>query len=310
MASQIDSRDDPRRARRGGPDRPRRHALPARRTCPARCASRACSCRDKEIGRDHRPLAGPVDEPHYDIGRSSRATRRHGLGRRPGRRGGRPTAAGCRRVDPGVRSCLARRSLQRRLRIGYAQVRPGSSTSSRRVATRGVRRLEARPVLRRDDQATGIAARSGQRRGRRMTTRDQRDAVAPGRRGRRRARGVRRRRRCRSLPERLLRGSRAQGRRPVPGRARHEDPRALPGRARARRLRASCRAPSTPRASCATTRCTSASTPRRSSSSGGASAATSEPAGAGPRRAPAVQAPRQGITFSPAVVVAAAAGRA
>ena len=48
-----------------------------------------------------------------------------------------------------------------------------------------------------------------------------------------------------SLPERLLRRPRAQGRRPVPRRARHEDPGPLPRRPRARRLQGAARARST-----------------------------------------------------------------
>ncbi len=68
----------------------------------------------------------------------------------------------------------------------------------------------------------------------------------------------------------------------------------------------SSRAPCTRRGSCATTRCTSGSIPRTSSASGSASGATrripAEPVLAVPRP---LEAPRQGLTFSPAVVVAA-----
>ena len=103
-----------------------------------------------------------------------------------------------------------------------------------------------------------------------------------------------------------VRRARAEGRRPLPGRARHEDPGALPRGPRAGRVRASSRATSTRRASCATTRSTSGSIPRRSSASGGASAATRRVAKTVHHASPQpIAQPRPGLQFSPGVVVAA-----
>ena len=146
--------------------------------------------------------------------------------------------------------------------------RRGSSTSSRRGGT------SARSTAR--TPAWSCAATTARRpdggRGRRMTTRDE-AADGPA------LRRARRRPRLRGGGGPVAAGApaggaRAQGRGPVPRRARHEDPRPLPRGARARRVRASCPARSTPRASCATTRCTWGSTPRTSSASGSGSAAT------------------------------------
>ena len=97
----------------------------------------------------------------------------------------------------------------------------------------------------------------------------------------------------------------AQGRRPLPRRARHEDPGPLPRARSSGATTRSCPARSTPRASCATTRSTSGSTPTRSSTTGGASAArraTPTPVIAVPRP---IAAPRQGLTFSPSILVVA-----
>ena len=114
----------------------------------------------------------------------------------------------------------------------------------------------------------------------------------------------------RSLPERLVRRSRAQGRRPLPRRARHEDPGPLPRGARARRVRraagrrvheglpAQLRAVPRPRSGggappVAPRARRHGVTPSRASPSRGRSR----------RRA-------QGLTFSPVVVVAALLTRA
>ena len=158
--------------------------------------------------------------------------------------------------------------LQRRLKVGYAR------------AARIIDQLEARGYIGAFDgsNARVVLRRDGRRAAGTTMTRTTADharraATGPRRRGRRSPGGVRRRRGP-GAARAAARGARAQGRRPLPGRARHEDPRPLPARPRAGRLRASCRAPSTRRASCATTRSTSGWTPRTSSASGGASAAT------------------------------------
>ena len=111
-----------------------------------------------------------------------------------------------------------------------------------------------------------------------------------------------------SLPERLTAARERKGVDLVPRRARHQDPGPLPRAPSSVATTASCPAPSTRRASCATTRSISGSTPTRCCCSGGASAARRPRAS--PRRSSRprpLATPRAGLTFSPSLVVFAAA---
>ena len=105
MASQIDSRTILDAPGRRGPDRPRRHALPAVRPAspdapPGRVRVR---CRDRP---DHRPVARPDRRPALRP-RDHRGRRGlDGLRGRSRRRGRGPAAARCRFRHPGVRSCI------------------------------------------------------------------------------------------------------------------------------------------------------------------------------------------------------------
>ena len=269
--------DDPRRARRGGPHRPRRHALPAVGPAAARCASRASSsptprsAGSSSTGRTRSTTRTTTWQIIETGEESASGVARDDLDRR----GRRPAAADAieviREYDRASASLL-----QRRLKVGYAR------------AARMIDQLEARGYIGAFD---GSNARAGPppRRDRRhregptttltgidaMTTREQL----------RRAIGVERvRRRPRTVtadpapePARAAaRRARAQGRRPLSGRARHEDPGALPRAPSSAATTGAARARSTRRASCATTRSTSGSTPTRSCASGGASAATAK----------------------------------
>ena len=66
MASNVDSRTVLDAAGRRGPHRARRHALPARRTCRDRCASRACSCPTRRSARSPSTGATQAPAPDYD----------------------------------------------------------------------------------------------------------------------------------------------------------------------------------------------------------------------------------------------------
>ena len=89
-----------------------------------------------------RPLEGPDRAiPHYDMAIIDTGDEGDRLGRRPRRRGRRPTAAGCHRRDSGVRSRLGvapPASPQGRLRAGRPDDRPAGGARLHR----GVRRLE------------------------------------------------------------------------------------------------------------------------------------------------------------------------
>ena len=98
----------------------------------------------------------PRREPHYDLSIIEDDEELERLGRRPGRRGGRPAPAGCRRGDPGVRSrlgvappaapqdrlCRAARIIDQLEARGYIGAFDGSN---------------ARQVLRRDASGAGRA---------------------------------------------------------------------------------------------------------------------------------------------------------
>ena len=230
--------DDPRRARRGGPHRPRRHALPAVRPAAP----------DAPAGR--------LRVRRRDRAGSSTTGRTRSTTRTTTWRSSRPATSGSGRADdladedadrllPDAIEVIREYDrasaslLQRRLKVGYAR------------AARMIDQLEARGYIGAFDgvecparsSAATSRRRSGRiagdepRRGRRMTTRDQLEAG--GRRCDRSATSARGVDAPNPAPEPArapARRARAQGRRPVPRRARHEDPGALPGRPRARRL--------------------------------------------------------------------------
>ncbi len=131
---------DPRCPGGRGPDRPRRHALPAVRPAasdapPGRVR---VGCRDRAGRRAlARPDRGPALRPlDHRVRRGV-----DGLGGRPGRRGRGSPAPGCRIRHPGVRSCFgvaAAAPAADRLRPGSTDHRPARGPWIRR----GVRRLE------------------------------------------------------------------------------------------------------------------------------------------------------------------------
>ncbi len=118
--------DDPRHARRGGPHRARRHALPTVRPAASdappgsvRVRRRDRSCRGALEGPDR---GSALRHGHHRYGR-----RGDRLERRPDRRGRRSPPPGCHRGDSGVRSGFGvapPASPQGRLRTGRPDDRP------------------------------------------------------------------------------------------------------------------------------------------------------------------------------------------
>ena len=257
--------DDPRRARRGGPHRPRRHALPAVRPAPA----------DAPPGRLR---LGPGDRAGR---RSTGATR--STTRTTTCRSSRPTRTATGSVDdladedadrllPDAVEVIREYDrasaslLQRRLKIGYARAARIIDQLEARGYIGAFDGSNARQVLRRDGgrQPSGPVARTPTRTGP-MTTRDEarrRAAIRTRtRRGDRRgAAGLRPRstvieptRRSRSACTR--RASARASTSTAPSATRRSGPATSPPSSAA--TTASCRARSTRRASCATTRSTS-----------------------------------------------------
>ena len=316
MASKIDQPDGPRPARRRGPDRPRRHALPAGRPAPP--DPPAGRLRQRQGGRrGHRALARAGRRPvlrRLDL----RLRRRRRERQRPVRLAGQDGRRRHGRAAPPSSSPSTGRastsSLQTKLKVGFSRasrlmdelerygiIGPQDPRNPAVAADRlRLRQLAHEPrrrgrpgrLIGGTDRHDGVSCLGqspcSETAGSPMTTRDQ---------ARRRAAEVRSeaatRERARpghspvAEPARApADGPRAQGRRPVPGRARHEDPGALPGRPRTGRLSraagrglheglpAQLRPLPGPRSR------------TRSSSSGGASGARATSAGAGPRRAP------------------------
>ena len=307
MASQIDSRTDPRRARRGGPHRPGRHALPAVRPAAP----------DAPPGRVR--VATPRSAAWSATGRT-RSTVRTTTSRSP-----RATRTAVGSVDdladddadrllPDAVEVIREYDrasaslLQRRLKVGYARAARMIDQLEARGYIGAFDGSNARPVLRRDPTPGYDDGCRGPGWGRSMTTRDQlRRATSPRPIGVRRAPAGRREPgRHRAQPARAaVRRAGAQGRRPVPRRTRHEDPGPVPGGPRAGRLQgiagrrlheglpAQLRA--VPRA-------------RRRRGPRAVAARTRRPS-ARPRRRrrsrDRIAAPRKGLTFSPFIVVLA-----
>ena len=299
MASQIDSRTILDSPGRRGPHRPRRHALPAVRPAAP----------DAPPGRVR---LGPGDRPGRPSTGATRSTIRtttSSIIDSDEESTGSvddladddadrllPDAVGVIREYDRASASL----LQRRLKIGYARAARIIDQLEARGYIGAFDGSNARVVLRRDD---GPATR------RRTRTRhdDARRGCARARAAAARRRPRRTRRRpAPSLPERLLAARERKGVDLLSRRARHEDPGPLPRGPGARRLRRAARARSTRRGSCATTPCTWASIPRTSSASGSGSAATPRSRRSRCSRSRSrLAAPRQGLTFSPVVVVAA-----
>ena len=154
MASQIDSRtilDAP-----GAEDLiGRGDMLYQPSTCRGRCASRASSCRDREIGRGRRTTGRTRSTTRTTTWRIIETDEEgDGLGRRPGRRGRRTDC--CRMPSRSFGSTIAPRAslLQRRLKVGYARAARMIDQLEARGLHRRVRRLE-RP--RRSSGATNSA---------------------------------------------------------------------------------------------------------------------------------------------------------
>ena len=302
MASQIDSRTILDAPGRRGPHRPRRHALPAVRPARARCACRASSCPTRRSPGSS-TTGRPRSRTRTTTWRSSTpATRATGsvddLADEDADRLLPDAIEVIREYDRASASLL-----QRRLKVGYARAARMIDQLEARGYIGAFDGSNARQVLRRDERGRQRADGDEPRRGRRMTTRDQLEAGGRGRSVRRRARArpPSPARACRSActPPASARASTST----APSATRRSG-RATSAPSSAATTR-SCRARSTRRASCATTRSISASTRTRSCSSGGASAATARsaaPAIVVPRP---IAAPRQGLTFSPSIVVAA-----
>ena len=216
---------------------------------------------DPEIARVVDHWKAQIDDPHYDMRSSIPATRGRGSADDL-------TDEDADRLLPDAIEVIREYDrasaslLQRRLKVGYARAARMIDQLEARGYIGAFDGSNARQVLRRDEPSGRRDARRRPRRGRRMTTREQlKRAVGVDRSDA--GRGVT----AEPAPTPAgtpLRRPRAQGRRPLPGRARHQDPGPLPRRPRARRLQGAARARSTPRASCATTRSTSGSTRTRS----------------------------------------------
>ncbi len=158
--------DDPRLARRGGPDRSRGHALPAQRSAASDAPPGRVRVRQGDRAGD-RVLASPdrrTPVRHVDPHQRGGVDRER---RRPRRRRRRPTAAGGGSRHSGVRSGLGvapAAAPQDRLRPGGTDHRP-----ARGAGVRGRVRWLERP----GGPASRRWPRTGGGRGRRMTTRDE-----------------------------------------------------------------------------------------------------------------------------------------
>ena len=292
--------DDPRRARRGGPHRPRRHALPAVRPAAPDAPPGRVRVRPRR-SRGDRPLARQIDDPHYDMAiidtddEVDRAPSTTSTTRTPTDCCPMPSRSS-REYDRASASLLQRRSRS------ATRGRRGSSTSWRHGATSGRStgrtrgRFSAGTRARRadgdeDDSGKTMTTRDHVRR-----ARDRRDA---GRERRARARPPARACRSAATPPASARASTST----APSATRRSGPATWPRSSEA--TTASCRArlhqglPAQLRA-----------LPRPRPRGGAAPVAPRARRRPRSRRAGIVvprpiAAPRQGLTFSPAIVVAA-----
>ena len=221
---------DPRRARRGGPHRPGRHALPAVGPAAARSASRASSCPTARSAPS--PPTGAPRPSRTTTSRSSRTRRSRAA---PSTTSPTTTPTGCCRTPSrSSRSTIAPR---RRCSSGGSRsamrAPRGSSTSSRRAATSA--RSTARTRGRSSAATSADPGASGRRDGTDeddecMTREHARPLGPPGKGGDgARAQASRERRRPASaLADRLVAAREAQGGRPPARRARDEDPPPVP----------------------------------------------------------------------------------
>ncbi len=145
--------DDPRRARARRTSSVAATCSTSRPTCRAPMRLQGVFVSDPEIGRVVAHWKAQIEDPHYDMSIIDERRGGHGLGRRPGRRGRRSAAAGCRRGHSGVRS-----------RFGVAPPAPPEGRlRASRPDDRPARGARLHRCVRRFERPAGPASRRRQR---------------------------------------------------------------------------------------------------------------------------------------------------